>query len=92
MALDTKFWCELDSIWGETNPTLSGSWVCVCRNFQQSRIFWTLLCTHEMQAIYLLAPIYFKHNLQHIFANRNYNYIVWNGANDFSTLIFWTFG
>lgn len=43
-----------------------------------------------MQAIYLLAPIYFKHNLQHIIASRNYNYIVWKGANDFSTLIFWT--
>ncbi len=35
-----------------------------------------------MQAIYLLAPIYFKHNLQHIIVSRNYNYIVWKGAND----------
>jgi hypothetical protein len=36
------------------------------------------------------CPIYLKHNLQHIVAGKNYNYIVWKGANDFSTLIFWT--
>jgi hypothetical protein len=42
----------------EIPPSLSfGSSVCVCvQELQQSRIFWTLLCTHEMQAIYLLAP------------------------------------
>jgi hypothetical protein len=73
-------------------PSLSfGSCVCVCAGISNNPEFFEHYCVPMRCKLYISpCPIYFKHNLQHIVASRNYNYIVWKGANDFSTLIFWT--
>jgi hypothetical protein len=65
--------------------------VCVCvQEFPTIQNFLNII-VYKRDASYISpCPIYFKHNLQHIVARRNCNYIVWKGANDFSTLIFWT--
>jgi hypothetical protein len=92
MALDTKFWCKLDAIWREKDPTLSFIWLLnMClQEFPTIQNFFNIT-VYSWDASYISpCPIYFNHNLQHIIASRNCNYIVWKGANDFSTLIFWT--
>jgi hypothetical protein len=92
IALDTKCWCKLDAIWRETNLTLSFIWLlCVClQKFPTIQNFLNIT-VYPWDARYISpCPIYFKHNLQHIVASRNCNYIVRKGANDFSVLIFWT--
>jgi hypothetical protein len=59
IALDTKFWCKLDALWRETNPTLSFIWLlCVCvQEFPTIQNFLNItVYPWDASYIYLLAP------------------------------------